>query len=53
MLFRELFRTFSATTYAMDGMRPMTEKPTPKTSSGVKFRLSSVPMGYKCRTCGV
>ena len=35
----------SATTYVMDGMRPMTEKPTPKTSSGVKLRLNSVSMG--------
>jgi hypothetical protein len=45
--------TLSATTYAMDGIRPMTEKPTPNTSSGVKLRLNSVPMGYKCRMYGV
>jgi len=29
------------TTDAMDGMRPMTEKPMPKTSRGVKLRFNS------------
>lgn len=33
-------------TYAMDGTRPMTVNPIPKTSNGVKLRLNSVCVVY-------